>query len=1623
MSVEMSVHERLILLLDYIKEAERALKRPHFSVPKEFFCRWEHELIGLDGVTYNIQVEGEQIWLRINRLIEELPPSPPDNIAEWIKLSKSPEKEPVLKDIKEVISDRDPDPKDIKEYDRIKSAFNDYVQTSWRSWSANESLKRRTISIYNDLFTLQQVMESETTDAPLELVWGIGVAIWDPKKGNPIRYPVIGQLCEITINRKDYSLEIRPREMDPVLQVEPFIGNDIQGIVVVEEAWKEFISQQDLTITPFDYSSYDAILKTATAHLDPGGVYLPDTRHNREDRVIPKANEHLVITDSWVLFARRRTGGLIIQDIERLIDRIKQKDDMPGGISALVTPPKDVVDFPEQIYFRGVSYSGDIPAGADVRELYFAKPFNDEQVSIIEKLESTDGVVVQGPPGTGKTHTIANIICHYLAQGKKVLVTSYGEPALAVLQAQIPEEIRELTVSLLTNEREGMKQFEHSIKTIAGQVSRINPREYEAAISGLRQRIDKLHEESSFLDRSIAEWANKHLSHVRFGDREVMPYELACYVLDCEKEYNWFRDDIKMHSDYDPKFSANDVDALREARLALGKDLAYLNCIVPNINDFPDSADVLKAHHDLSMAVQIEQELQMNDAPPLMDSSSRTLKCAQELFTKLEKTIELMDRIYSRDHAWTDKLRNDYKADNQQIIYILTEVVNEINSLDDARKDFFSTPVLIPDEAVFHPEFQEILYKLADGKSPFGLFSFGKGELKGIVSKITVSQTPLSLDRKNQNEWLIVQKYVNFIIGSNKVMSRWNAIAEECGLPIIEEKPPACVKILSGLVEHILDIKCLTREYDNMLPKMLTETFANSHEIMHLLNDRESISRLRTFLSQYLTQSRLTCANTFRDRIFQKLSGKTGEIVERIKQFAELQLGNPSHNESSIQVAWSELMTELRRVNSLQVHLLVIIRVTDLIKASGAMDWAKALSSEPAINSDPLTPSNWIEAWRWRQAHTYLEEISGHEELLRLYNRRRDCELDLSSSYKQLVAKMTWLGVYKQSSDLVKSALQGYLNAINRIGAGTGIRAIRYRRDARTAMQDAYPSVPCWIMPHWRVSETLPPDVGVFDLVIVDEASQSDLWAVPSLLRGKKLLIVGDDKQVSPEGIGIEEAKIKELYERFLKGQPFGPEMTPEKSLYDLASRVFAGNFVMLQEHFRCVEPIISFSNREFYSNDIKPLRIPKSSERIDPPLVDVFVMGGYRDDRSKMNKPEARAIVDEIKAIIKDPLMQGRSIGIVSLLGNEQAQYIFQLLEQEVGLETILSLQITCGNAKTFQGKERDIMFLSMVDDKRTSRTVSGRLYEQRYNVAASRARDRMYLYRSIQLEELNQNDLKAKLINHFNQPFRNNTDQVTDLRERCESPYEREVFDNLLSLGYRVTPQVPVGSYRIDLVVEGENDRRLAVECDGDKYHGPGQWIYDMRRQRVLERAGWSFWRCFASSFIMDKKSCIQDLIATLEKMGIQPGVISETKLSRFTEHRFITPNLNNFEQPWKETHSGNAGKETDSQDSHELKINPNPEKVSSFAESQIKKNDLSVQFPRTQPKKTENKQMPRDWQSWEKIYQWARNSMSINTYWIDFASSISNKLRHGTKLSDKEKSDMKKCWEQAVKKGFIV
>ncbi len=579
-------------------------------------------------------------------------------------------------------------------------------------------------------------------------------------------------------------------------------------------------------------------------------------------------------------------------------------------------------------------------------------------------------------------------------------------------------------------------------------------------------------------------------------------------------------------------------------------------------------------------------------------------------------------------------------------------------------------------------------------------------------------------------------------------------------------------------------------------------------------------------------------------------------VSAALRAFVRDTLGNDQIARERAGAQYAELIEELRRIAALASYLSFVADAANRIEAAGGPKLAAGVRSVPiaASGEDTTFPTTWRDAWNWARARTHLDQIEAREELLTLARRRRDVEGGLARFYREMVAKAAWLATKENATPRVLQALAGYATAIRRIGQGTGPNATRYRRDAREMMYDAAGAVPCWIMNHSRISEAMPADIGAFDLVIVDEASQSDLWALPAILRGKRILVVGDDKQVSPDGGFIESTRIQELLDRFLAEQPFAAEMTPEKSLYDLAARVFAADQVMLREHFRCVPPIIAYSNRTFYQNQILPLRIPRASERIEPPLVDIYVEGGLRDAHDR-NDCEAQAIADEIDAILANEKLAGRTIGVVSLLGANRQSTSIRSSPSGAMRPNSGGANSSAETRAPFKEASGTSCFSRWLPIARNCKALSGSMFDQRFNVAASRAQDRMYLVRSVVPSDLSDKDIRASLLSHFDKPMVLNTEDTTKLIDLCESGFERDVYTELTRRGYRVIPQVKTGAYRIDMVVEGAGDVRLAIECDGDEYHGPDKWAHDMNRQRILERAGWVFWRCFASTWTLRK------------------------------------------------------------------------------------------------------------------------------------------------------------------------
>lgn len=547
-----------------------------------------------------------------------------------------------------------------------------------------------------------------------------------------------------------------------------------------------------------------------------------------------------------------------------------------------------------------------------------------------------------------------------------------------------------------------------------------------------------------------------------------------------------------------------------------------------------------------------------------------------------------------------------------------------------------------------------------------------------------------------------------------------------------------------------------------------------------------------------------------------------------------------------------------------------------------------ALVAEPGLPEWLARLAHFTEAWAWAAAGTAIGNRSAID-VNAVQTEVTQIEKDIRSQVEDLAATraLSHAVAGDRLTRTARASLQQYAQLVRRLGKGTGKYQAQRLAEVRQAMDRCRSAVPVWILPTYRIADQLRIHADMFDVVVVDEASQAGLEATFLQYLAPRIVVIGDDKRVSPSAVGVDQHQLRDLAAQYLYDDQFRSTwQDPQRSLFDEAKMRFTG-MLTLVEHRRCVPEIIEFSNQIAYEPDgvrLVPVR-QFGADRLEP-VKPVLVEEGYqRGTTNKVNPVEADAIVEQLEKCCVDPRYDGLTFGVISLLGAAQAKLIETRLLDRVSADEWKARDLRCGDAADFQGSERDVTFLSMVAAPEVGRrqaALTRELYVQRYNVAASRAKDQMWLFHSIRPENLgNSEDMRFRLLDYCYRTERSSglDDEVISetvpeqvRAEPFESLLEQRVCNRLVERGFRVVPQLDAQGYRLDLVVIGATSR-LAIECEGDTWHGPMAYRRDMSEQRELERCGWNIVRIRESEFTFDHDRALKPMWDELARLGIQP------------------------------------------------------------------------------------------------------------------------------------------------------
>ena len=394
---------------------------------------------------------------------------------------------------------------------------------------------------------------------------------------------------------------------------------------------------------------------------------------------------------------------------------------------------------------------------------------------------------------------------------------------------------------------------------------------------------------------------------------------------------------------------------------------------------------------------------------------------------------------------------------------------------------------------------------------------------------------------------------------------------------------------------------------------------------------------------------------------------------------------------------------------------------------------------------------------------------------------------------------------------------------------------------------------PCWCTTTYAISNSLPLKPAMFDVAIIDEASQCDIAScIPVLFRAKKAIIVGDDKQL-PHLSFLEKAKEQSFLSQYNIDDRYQLMWRfRENSMFDLAN-YYSTTPVLLDEHFRSSAPIIEFSSREFYGGKIKIM----SPNTNNGDIVELrIVKDGKVDHDATRNVPECEEVVKTIQELIikdKENTDNPVSIGVISPF-RAQVDLIKKAILKVFDGDTILKHKIDVGTAHTFQGDERDIMLLSWTFAPNShSQSLIFAQKPNLFNVAITRAK-----YKLINFISRDINELPEGLLRDYLEYVRKINSDIT--KDTFKNDFEKVVFEAIkeefpsLDKENKIKAGVLMGSVSADIVVD-----KTVVEIDGVQDNVSSKYN-NMKKQAIMERCGFNVIRITKREWDISSSACLE-------------------------------------------------------------------------------------------------------------------------------------------------------------------
>lgn len=568
-------------------------------------------------------------------------------------------------------------------------------------------------------------------------------------------------------------------------------------------------------------------------------------------------------------------------------------------------------------------------------------------------------------------------------------------------------------------------------------------------------------------------------------------------------------------------------------------------------------------------------------------------------------------------------------------------------------------------------------------------------------------------------------------------------------------------------------------------------------------------------------------------------------------------------------------------------------RIIDLVKAISLLPWQKAFRHKlRCVPGAPELPA-WTTPKTLNSMLSNLPLLERAMEYAQFRIRCRPYEAKISKlpplaettkSVAELSKRIYEVATRAVSLDLDsrrglppganREALDGLRAALKSMRTGLDEGVIRAETLRVLSEQIPYilQAFPCWAVTNLSAGSRIPLVAGIFDLSIVDEASQSDIpSAIPILFRAKRAGVVGDPFQLTHT------SKISTAKDTILRRQVGLKRVEDvrfaytENSLYNLFAGTRTAKPILLSETYRSATEIANYSNYNFYNGR---LRVATDHNKLSAPYGTSLgihwteVVGKVQSGGG--SGCYCQKEVDEVLKIIRVMLLDNNFLGTVGIVTpfRQQANRLRDaLFESETKLyEALLRSQAHVDTAHGFQGDERDVIVFSLCagPDMPTGSRSFLRETGNLFNVAVSRTRAVLHMVG-------NRDWARRCSIKHVERLVvardKTTTTQFRGPWHPHESPWEEILFKALVKAGIQPRPQFPVSSRRLDmaLVRQGDRSLKIDIEVDGDCHRNPDgtRKIDDLWRDIQIQALGWKVMRFWTYQLRENLAGCVDKII----------------------------------------------------------------------------------------------------------------------------------------------------------------